>query len=157
MSQTFTAIATRSNNEIADAGWWNILRLAGVAVEAILGAAYIIPTTFAIANNQSSAANVTGALLSSSTARSAVVEWQARRVTTGGGAVEVVERGYFYMTYNTLAATWVLTYGSSGGDNSGLTFTTTSAGQIKYVSDNMAAGSYDTVNSLLTFSVRTLA
>lgn len=157
MSQTFAAIAVRSNGQDVDAGWWNILRLAGVFVESFLGAGFISPTTFAIANNQSAAANVTGLLFSSSVTRSTTIEMQARRVTTGGGAVEVVERFVYFATYNTLATSWTLTPGFSGGDNSGMVFSITSGGQVQYTSDNMSAGSYDAANSLLTFSARTLA
>ncbi len=157
MSQTFAAIAVRANNSPVDAGWWNILRSAGVALEALFGAGYITTTTFAIANNQSSPANVTGLLFSSATARSSITEYQIRRVTTGGGATEVVERGSLIATYNTLAATWSLANLGSGGDLGGLTFTITSGGQVQYASDNMSAGTYDVVNSLLTFQARMTA
>lgn len=157
MSQTFAAIAVRLNNTQVDAGWWNILRLAGMTIESMFGAGAIGATTFAIANNQVGAVNVTGLLFSSAVSRSAEIGYQVRRLTTGGGAVEVVERGSLICTYNTLAAAWVLTYGASGGEAGGVAFTITSGGQVQYTSDNMSAGSYDTANSLLTFSARTMA
>ena len=154
MSQTFTAIAVRQNTQITDAGWWNILRLAGISIENFLGLGYLAQTPVAIANNQSSAANVTGLLFSSASVRSAIIEYQIRRVSTSTGAVERVSSGRGTATYNTLATAWTYTPLGEGGDASGVTLDITSGGQVQYTSDNMA-GTYDAVNSLITFTART--
>ncbi len=157
MSAPFAAIALRLNTQQVDAGWWNILRAAGVTLESFFGAGLIAPTTFAVPNNHA-AANITGLLLDHTAARSATIEIQVRRVTTGGGAVEVVQRFIYFATYNSLATAWTLTLGWSGGDDSGVDFSIVSAtGQVQYTSDNKSSGTYDTVNSLLTFSARTNA
>jgi hypothetical protein len=154
--QTFTAIAIRQNTQIADAGWWNILRAAGAALEQWLGPSYSGQVDFAVANNQSSPASVTGFLLDHTAYRSVIVDYQIRRVSTSTGAVERVSSGQARCTYNSLATAWTWTGLGEGGDGVGLTvLDITSAGQVTYTTDNMA-GTYDSVNSKFSYTLRTL-
>lgn len=138
--------------------WYNtttkLMKAVVNAVKVQFLTASIPQTTFAIANNQSSAADVTGLLFSSSTARSGIIDYQIRRVSTSTGAVERVEAGQLLVTYNTLATTWSLAHLAFGGEDSLVDFSITSGGQVQYTSDNMA-GTYDSVNSLMTFVART--
>lgn len=155
MGQTFTTIANRLNTQTCDAGWWNILRLAGINIENFLGSNYFAQTTAAIANNVS-AQNVTGLLFDHTVTRSSIIEYQIRRVSTSSGATELVSNGRASATYNDLAATWTLAPLGEGGDLSGVTLDITSGGQVTYTSSNMS-GTYDTGHSLITFATRTFA
>lgn len=152
----FNDLTVRENGQDILAGWFNLIRLAGIAVEAFLGSFIYSTSSVSIANNQTSAANVTGLTVSSATERYAVAEIRIRRVSTGGGATERVSVQTLFLTYNTLAATWALTKGSYGPDEHGMDFTVTAAGQVQYASDNMT-GTYDTTNSKMDYNLRKYA
>jgi hypothetical protein len=160
VSTYFTDVTAKSNSAVFTAGWVNDLRTAGINLEALLtaalGAGSIAPTTFACADNQSSAANITGLLFSSASVRSALIKLQIRRVSTGGGATERVQYGHWVATYNTLAATWTLDSLGASSEDAGVVLSITSGGQVQYTSDDMT-GTYDTAASLFTFSAETRA
>lgn len=107
------------------------------ALSAVSGTGDILPTPAAIANNQASAANVTGLAFSSATTRGAIVEYSVYRVTSTN---EVVETGQMYITYKSTAAEFGVTI--VGSDTSGVTFTITNTGQVQYTSTNLAGSSY---------------
>lgn len=152
---SFLAIPVRLNGQNVDAGWWNILRLAGLAIESYLGS-FVGQLTAAIGNTQSGV-NITGLLFSSASVRSAIIDYQIRRVSTGGSAAERVTTGSGIATYNTLATAWTYTPLSEGGDPSGVTLDiNSSTGQMIYTSDTLP-GSYDSAHSLITFTARTFA
>lgn len=104
-----------------------------------------------IVNNQSSAANVEGLSFSYKSVSQATVDYLIQRVTTGGGAVEQIETGVFYLVYKPTSNTWVL---SSGPSSAGVTLSVTSAGQVQYTSTNV--GGTASI-SKITFRARTLA
>lgn len=106
-----------------------------------LGAGYIAPTVFAIANNQS-ATNVTGLLLASSVSLSAVFEYHFVRSTRRG-------RGFYYAAFD--GTNWIGMDQEEHGIGqvfSGITLSMTTAGQLQYASDNHVSGS-------ITINVRT--
>lgn len=148
----FNDIANRTNAQNVDAGWWNILRAAGVAIENFLGSSYIIQTSAPIGNNQSGQ-NVTGLVFNNASIKAAIIDYKIRRVTSttdrttmGTGMTAV---------WNPLAAAWTITMGLEGGDSSGVIFDiNASTGQVTYSTDNMS-GVYDTVNSKIIFTART--
>lgn len=89
----------------------------------------IDPTTFALANNQAAAANVTGLAFANGVTRSfsahVSVEIDADTDLFEVFEIKGIQRG----------ADWVIAQ-SSTGDSSGVVFTITTAGQIQYTSDN---------------------
>ena len=91
---------------------------------------------FTIANNQSSAANVTGLLLDGTVQRSAFIFYSIYRNTTGGGATELSECGVLLATFKTVASSWEFVPLGSVGD-AGVTLTITSGGQVQYTSSNI--------------------
>lgn len=101
------------------------------------GTGDILNTTFTVANNQSSAANVAGLSFDTGTVRSAIVTYSVYRSTT---LSEKGEAGFLLLTYMSTAANWVITRYSN--DDSGLVFTVTDGGQVQYTSDNMSGASY---------------
>lgn len=135
MSQTFTAIPQRNNGDEITADWFNILQAAGENLENIVG---LSGQTFTLANNQSSPADLLLLSFAGSVFRSFEIKYNIYFNSTGSGATEVSEVGSFIGVYNTVAGTWVLTYGPIGGNPvpTGVLFSITNAGQVQYTSPN---------------------
>jgi hypothetical protein len=150
---SFADIPSRSNGPAITATWFNSIRTAGIALESFLGTITGL-TTFTIVNNQVAAADVTGLLLNSTNVKMAVIDYRIRRRTSGGGADERVQGGSMVALYKQTAATWSLTPGPQSGDDAGVEFSITNAGQVQYVSDNQS-GTPD--ESILKYTVRALA
>lgn len=92
---------------------------------------------FTIVNNQASAADITGLKFNKAGTTGAFVEFLVQRVTTGGGAVELTEIGVFSVIYEPTSNSWTLTeINVNNPDNSGVTFSITSTGQVQYTSTN---------------------
>ena len=96
-----------------------------------VGTEAIPETTFSIANNQSSAANVTGFLFTNGVTRC----FEARAFITINATTPIYEELKLYGIQK--ASTWDLTV-TSIGDNSGISFVITNAGQLEYYSPNFA-------------------
>ncbi len=127
---------------------------------AYLGSGVISETTFTIANNQSSPADVTGLLFNPVTIRSAEIDLQYYRNTTGAGATEMSARAKFIATYKTVAASWDLSPLGVGGDfdtgtgePAGITLSITSAGQVQYTSTNFSGTA---ASSIMHFRASTM-
>lgn len=97
----------------------------------------ILTTSFSIANNVSSATNVNGLNFDPSQVRSAIINYSLYRHTNSN---ELSECGQILITYKTTAGTWELAQTYAG--SSGVTFTITNTGQIKYTSTNVSGSSY---------------
>lgn len=92
---------------------------------------------FDIVNNQSSAADITGMIFNKTGVSQAFVDFLVQRVTTGGGAVELIETGILVCSYNPTADDWnINVLNIDTPDDSGVTFSITSAGQVQYTSTN---------------------
>lgn len=101
---------------------------------------YIPETTFTIANNQASAASVTGLDLDESIYKSYIIFAEVRRKTDSS---EVVSVGQIMAFYYDSTSSWLENIiDQLSGDDDGVTFSITAAGQIQYVSDNMAGSNY---------------
>lgn len=134
----FNDSPVRENNTFVDANWWNVLRLAGIALENFVGidSGVVIPTTsFTVANNQASAANVTGLSFDGTVSRSFEVSAWVYRNTTSTGATELAENVKLYGIYSAVAGTWEMA--QEGAGTSGVLFTITNAGQVQYTSSNI--------------------
>lgn len=131
----FADIASRTNATTILREWFDALRDAGQRLENYTGEV-IEETSFAVVNNQSSAANVTGLVFDSADVHAAFIDYRIRRVTTGGGATELVEAGQLTAIYRPSTG-WELSIGPSSGDDAGLVFTITSIGQVQYTSTNI--------------------
>jgi hypothetical protein len=88
-----------------------------------------------IANNQSSAANVTSLAFNSATIRSAQVQYFVYR-TWNSGTEEAVENGILFLNYKDIAAVWDLVQIGNNVEGSGVVFSITAGGQVQYISDN---------------------
>ena len=150
---SFVDIPTRSNGPAITATWFNAIRTAGVLLEGFLGTVTGL-TSFTLANNQAAAADVTSLLFNSTDVKMAIIDYRIRRRTTGGGADERVQGGSMVALYKQTAATWSLTPGPQSGDDAGVEFSITNAGQVQYVTDNQS-GTPD--ESILKYTVRALA
>lgn len=102
--------------------------LSGIAVSS---AGDINETSFAAANNQSSAANVTGLAFANATVRSFKAQVSVA-IDADSDLFEVFE-----LMGVQKGASWDMSV-QSVGDNSGITFSITTAGQVQYVSTNVA-------------------
>lgn len=97
-------------------------------------------TKFTIANNQVGAANVTGFLFAGASFRAVVIEGAIYRKDAGEERSTLVK---ITLLHKTVAGSWdILVDEVSGAALSGVTFSVTGAGQLQYVSDDMAGGSY---------------
>ena len=90
---------------------------------------------FALANNQSSAADIVGMVFDKSYTSFAVIEYVIQRVTS---TTERVQSGCLHAVYRPDGLTWAIReYGTAGPDTSGITFSITSSGQVQYTSTNL--------------------
>lgn len=95
-------------------------------------------STFTLANNQSSAANVTGLSFDETTKRSGRIEYQIR--TEDDTPLEKLELGEFFVYYNTDDGQWYGEYGQKNFSDSGVTLSITAGGQVQYTSPNLTGG-----------------
>jgi hypothetical protein len=92
---------------------------------------------FSLVNNQATPADITDLKVNSRAVSQATVDFLVQRVTTGVGAVELIESGSFILTYNPTAEDWNISLTNiNSPDNSGVDFTVTASGQVRYTSSN---------------------
>lgn len=111
--------------------------------------------SFALANNQSVAADIEDMKVNSRAVSHAVVEYLVQRVTTDTGATELCESGSFWLTYKPTSDTWALSVISENlPSNAGIVFSVTAAGQVQYTTtDITGTASLSRIN----WRMRTLA
>lgn len=150
----FSSIPVRGNGETFVSGWVNSLRTAGIDLAAKVntylgGGASTSEQSFAIADNQT-AANITG-LVASPLYRVTKVKYWVKRIATD----TVMESGTFTIIYTGtnfyLGDRRYMETPITCGMEFDVHLTT---GQVTYTSSDMA-GSYDTVNSKMGYSVMT--
>ena len=108
------------------------------------GADDILETTFNVANNITVAQDVVSLVFNTSTVRSAVIEYSIYRTTT---TTELAEKGTMEIVYKngaTPGTKWTIGR-SFFGDDAGLEFSMTDAGQFQYISTNLGGTSYSGV------------
>jgi len=87
-----------------------------------------------IVNNQASPANVTNLILSPSTIRAGFVEYYVQRTTASS---EISEAGMMYILYNDLAASYTIANVGNNVGTTGVEFSVSNTGQVKYTSSNL--------------------
>lgn len=107
-------------------------------LNSISGASDIPNTTFTLANNQSAAASINGFAFSTTFVRAFQAEYFIERDTDS--TTKVTESGILYGNYNSEDGSWDLNQEAVG--DAGITFSITGAGQVQYVSTNIAGSSY---------------
>lgn len=94
--------------------------------------------SFSILNNQSMAINIDGLQFNSARTNHVRIKYVVQRVTTGGSSVELLETGELHAVYLPKTESWDLRKAySSGPHNSGVTFSMSADGQVKYASTNV--------------------
>lgn len=130
-------------------GQWVVsVCLASTASEIVINpvasasAIYVVDSdiSFTIANNQSSAANVTSLLFDGVSTRSFILDYSIYRQTATASSA-LAQVGQLRGVYNTQSATWFMSDDFSG-QNAGVTFSILSSGQIRYTSTNISGTSY---------------
>jgi len=91
-----------------------------------------------INNTQASPLDITGLLFSSATLKGAQFDYEIHRQTDSG---HVVESGTGFLTFRTPTNTWDFSQ-QTQFDDSGVTLSVTSGGQVQYVSDTLAGTTY---------------
>ena len=110
-------------------------------VDALPAAIIVSQTSFSIANNQSSAADITGLIFNPALFRGVKIEYSIYRQTDTLGSARA-QIGQLRFVYNTQEAKWLLSDDFAGQD-SGVTFEVDdTSGQVKYTSSDL-----DPVNS----------
>lgn len=109
-------------------------------IESIPATIIASQVTFTIANNQSSLANITGLLFNPATFRGIKIEYSIYRQTDTASSARA-QIGQLRFVYNTQAATWYMSDDYAGQD-AGVTFSITPAGQIQYTSTNITGTNY---------------
>lgn len=146
-TQKFLDIPVRGCGVVSPS-WWNLLRSAGLRLEQMLGSGVQPETQQTIADNQSSAANITGLLFDeTSVVKAKVIIGTLRQ----DGTNERVHISEFWVWYNATKGDWRMGSQNETGEScdassctsvaSGVTFSITAAGQVQYTSDSMG-GSY---------------
>lgn len=112
-------------------------------LQGLQGANDIPQTLFDIANNISSPTMIVGLLFNPATVRSAVVEYSIYRKTDTVGN-EFAEKGTLELIYKNggpINSKWTIGR-VFFGDDAGLLFTMSDAGQVLYTSSNIAGANY---------------
>ncbi len=136
---TFAAIPVRGYT-LTDPSWWNALQAAGLTLEGIIGAGGIGETTFSFANNQVSAANVTGLVFDHTVNHSALCTI-SQRIQTASNELYCITR--LAVNWKDVAAAWAISQLDDGPDTTGLIFSIVAGtGQVQYTSPNMAGTGY---------------
>lgn len=120
------------------------------SVNNLQGSNDILLTSFTIANNQSSVANVTSLAFDTSVVRSAIIEYSIYRYSDA--PIEHSETGFIFLSYKSIGASWEIAQQYSG--TSGVTFSITSAGQVQYTSTDLG-GTVGSRVGKLKFRART--
>jgi len=94
---------------------------------------------FTIADN-AGVTDLTGLLFSKATVKAVRMFFQVNR-KTDAPAASLNEAGEIYIWHDAVSDTWEVSFDSKGND-SGLTFTITAAGQLEYSSSNMNGTGY---------------
>lgn len=126
----FSSIATRSNGDKVVSDWFNAIKQAGLLIEAFFGVSFISQTTLTLPASQGSATNVTGLLFDHTVVATGMVNFSVSRYN--GSATQICT-GRFSVFYRTESAAWDISSPVIDGDDPGITFSITSAGQVKYV------------------------
>ena len=108
----------------------------------ILGPDDILQTSFNIANNQTTAADVTGLIFNAGSVRSAVVTYAVYRISDSNPSGNA-ETGEMHILYDNNVG-WSIGIGGIVG-NSGIVFTITPAGQVQYTSTDIGSLNYSGV------------
>ena len=128
-----------------DPGWGSDASDAFVAVTEVLnnllGPNDVLTTSFSIANNQSSVADVTGLVFNGASARSIRITYDLYRISTTN-TFGKAETGLIEILYdNNAPAPWSIGQGNILG-NAGVAFSITTSGQIQYTSTDIGSTSY---------------
>lgn len=147
MSSTpFTDIPVRANGTRITAQWWNLLRLAGIYFETVIGTG-TIPDTQQTVTDNSAYTNVTGFSLSSASFSAGRFEFVSYR---NNGTVERTHTHIISARYNSKITAWQYTWSEEGEEcsatvassaPSGIEFEVTSAGQLRVKCNNALSGS----------------
>lgn len=110
---------------------------------------------FPIRNNQVTPLSIQGMALKSDKVSQAIVEYLIQRVTQGTNPVELIQSGSFLLVYKPTSETWnLVTQGTPGPDNAGVTFSVNSNGEVQYTSTQVDGS--ESI-SKISFRIRTLA
>lgn len=105
-------------------------------------------------NNQASAVNIEGMQFDFDKVNQVTIEYIIHRITTGGGATEIVTTGIMQLAYRKVSLGWsIVPIGTPGPSVSGITFTITASGQVQYTSSNITGTASI---SKITYRARTL-
>lgn len=110
---------------------------------------------FELQNNNAVEADIQGLSFSKENASQGTIEYLIQRVTTGGGATELISSGVLHAVYKPTTAAWDLfTPFAEGPSASGITFSITTDGQVQYTSSNVTGSASI---SKISFRVRILS
>lgn len=133
-----TPAAKANGDTVTASGWFNTLR---TWILELVGGGSIGETSFTIANAQASVANVTGLSFTAASYRSAEVEYEISRKTDTASS-EVRSIGTLRLAYRAQSSAWEILGENSSGDETGVTFSITAAGQVQYSSTNISGSNY---------------
>lgn len=108
-----------------------------VAIKSIIGFGGS-PLSVVLANNQGTPADITGLLFDKVSIKAAQFDYEIYRRTDTQNEMEA---GTGFVSYRTDTSTWEISF-QSQFDDSGVTLSITSGGQVQYVSTNLTGTSY---------------
>ncbi|CAB4152345.1 hypothetical protein UFOVP610_7 [uncultured Caudovirales phage] len=106
-----------------------------------------------ILNNQAVAVDVPGLSFNSSSPSLISIEYILQRITTGGGATQLIQSGILHLVRQPSTPSWNLRHIGSPGPDSSITFSVTSGGRIQYTSTNITGTASI---SKMTYRIKTI-
>jgi predicted outer membrane protein len=107
-------------------------------VDAIPSSIIVNQVSFTIANNQAAPANITGLLFNPATFRGIILTYSIYRESSTTSAAQI---GELKFVYNTASTQWYLS-DTGAGQDAGVEFSITNAGQIQYTSTSYGGTGY---------------
>ncbi len=97
-----------------------------------------VERNYPLLNNQSTAIDIEGLNFDSAFVSQGIVDFLIQRITTGTGANELIASGTFHVVYKPISNSWALVMiGTPGPSTSGITFSITAIGEVRYISSNI--------------------
>jgi hypothetical protein len=121
-------------------------------LDSIVGSADILPTSFTVANNQTTPSDVTGLIFDGGAVRSSIINYNIYRISDSNPS-GFSESGTLTVLYDSNASNpWTMTQCNVNG-YSGVNLDITNSGQILYTSNDIGSVNY---SGLMTFYAKSI-
>jgi len=120
----------------------NLLQLVNGIPKMVAAPSGDVVYTQTLVNNQTTPANITGAVVDYNNN----IVFKADYGIVRYGATKSVEQGTFAGMYDPISSSWMISGAVYSGNNAGVTFYITSAGQLQYTTTNRSGDTVGTIS-----------